>query len=63
VALAMLVEQIFARERLVADRTGELVRVYMQYIVPRQVVQPRILLGANITGELGSIGVTSLMVL
>lgn len=59
----MLVEQILARERLVADRAGELVRVHMQYIVPRQVVQPRILLGANITGELGSIGVTSLMVL
>lgn len=62
-ALAVFVEQILACERLVADRAGELVRVHVQHIVPRQVVQPRVLLGTNITGELGPVGVTSLMIL
>jgi len=61
--LAMLVEQIFARERFVADRAGELVGVHMEHVVPRQVVQPRVFLGTNVTGELGPVGVTSLMVL
>lgn len=63
VALAVLVEQILARECLVADRAGKLVGVHVQHVVPRQVVQPRILLGTNVAGEFGSVGVTSLMVL
>lgn len=63
VALAVLVEQILARECLVADRAGKFVGVHVQHVVPRQVVQSRILLGTDVTGEFGSIGVTSLMVL
>lgn len=62
-ALAMLVEQILARERLAADRAGELVGIHMQHVVPRQIVQSRILFGTDVTGEFGSVGVTSLMVL
>lgn len=61
--LAVLVEQILTRERLVADRAAELVGVHVENIVPRQVVQPRVLLGTNVTGEFSPVGVTSLMVL
>lgn len=63
VTLPMLVEQILAREGLVADRTGELVGIHMQHVMPRQVVQPRVLLGTNVTGELSPFRVTSLMIL
>jgi len=63
VTLSVLVEQILASKGLVADRTGELVRIHMQHVMPRQVVQPRVLLGTNVTGELGPLRVTSLMIL
>lgn len=63
VALPMLVQQILTCERSVTHCAGELVRVHMQHVMPRQVVQPRVLPGANVTGELGSLRVTSLMIL
>lgn len=63
VTLPMLVEQILTREGLVADRTSELVGIHVQHVMPRQVVQPRVLLGTNVTGELGPLRVTSLMIL
>lgn len=63
VTLLMLVKQILAREGPVADRARELVRVHMQDIVSRQIVQSRILPRANVTGELGPLRVTSAMVL
>jgi len=63
VALSMLVQQVLAREGLAADRARELVRVHMEHVVPRQVVQPRVFPGANVAAELGPLRVTSLMVL
>lgn len=63
VALPMLIQQILTCERSVAHCAGELVRVHMQHVMPRQVVQPRVLPGANVTGEFGSLRVTSLVVL
>jgi len=60
--LAVLVEQILTRERLVADRAAELVGVHVENIVPRQIIQPRVLPGTNVTSELSPVGVTSLMV-
>lgn len=62
VTLPMLVQQIFAREGSVADRTGEFVWVHVQHVVPRQVVQPRILSSTNVTGKFGSLRVTSPMI-
>jgi len=63
VALSMLVQQVLAREGLAADRARELVRVHMEHVVPRQVVQPGVFLGTNVAAELGPLRVTSLMVL
>lgn len=62
-ALEVLVEQILACERLVAHLAAELGGIHVEYVVPRQVVQPRVYLGTNVTGELDPLGMTFLMVL
>lgn len=59
VTLAMLVQQILAREGPVADRARELVGIHVQHIVSRQIVQSRILSRANVAGELGPLRVAS----
>lgn len=63
VALQMLVQQILAREGPAADRARELIWIHVKHVVPRQVVQSRVLPGAYVAGELGPLRVTPLMVL
>lgn len=63
VTLPMLIEQILTRECLVAHRTGELVGIHVQHVMPRQVVHPRVFLSTNVTSEFGPLRVTSLMIL
>lgn len=62
VTLEVFVQQVLPGERLLAGVTGEFVGIHVKRVVPRQVVQPRVLLRTDVTGELGPLRVTPLMV-
>lgn len=62
VIFQMLVQQILPRERLLAVGAGEFIWIHVERVVPGQIVQSGVFFGADVAGEHGPLGVTSLVV-